>query len=118
MPTFVTIGYGDQNGYDHTARTIRDAAHTHDAMLRENGVLMGIAGSPVQVRNPDASGVETMKGPFMRSALPVAGFAIIHAANVAIGAGALILARDRRSGHVNAQYPLLGFLRVIRRSHA
>jgi hypothetical protein len=83
MPTFVTIGYGDQDGYDHTAGTVRDAAHAHDAMLLEDGVLMGIAGSPVQVRNPDASGVETMKGPFMRSALPVAGFAIIHAANLA-----------------------------------
>jgi hypothetical protein len=44
---------------------------------------MGIAGDPVQVRNPDASGVEASDGPFMTSPLPVAGFAIIEAANLA-----------------------------------
>jgi len=34
------------------------------------------------VRNHDAAGVETQNGPFMRSALPVAGFAIIEAASM------------------------------------
>jgi hypothetical protein len=82
VPTFVTIGYGDQEGYDRTAVAIRDAAHAHDAKLQKEGVLMGVAGTPVQVRNPDASRVETTKGPFMRSSLPVAGFAIIEAANL------------------------------------
>jgi hypothetical protein len=43
---------------------------------------MGIAGRPLQVRNHDAAGVETQNGPFMRSALPVAGFAIIEAASM------------------------------------
>lgn len=83
MPRFVTIGYGDREGYDRTAVAIRDAAHAHDAKLREAGVLMGIAGTPVQVRNPGAAQVETAKGPFMRSAMPVAGFAIIEAADLA-----------------------------------
>lgn len=83
MPTFVTIGYGDREGYDSTPATIRDAAHAHDAMLQKDGVLMGVAGSPVQVRNADASGIETTNGPFMRSSLPLAGFAIIEAANLA-----------------------------------
>ncbi|MEO5659960.1 MAG: YciI family protein [Polaromonas sp.] len=83
MPTFVTIGYGDQEGYDRTGETIRNAAHEHDAKLQKHGVLMGMAGSPIQVRNPDASGVESTNGPFMRSALPVAGFAIIQAADLA-----------------------------------
>jgi hypothetical protein len=83
VPTFVTIGYGDQEGYDRTAVAIRDAAHAHDAKLQKDGVLMGVAGTPVQVRNRDALGVETTKGPFMTSALPVAGFAIIEAANLA-----------------------------------
>ena len=40
---------------------------------------MGIAGDPVQVRNPEAAGVRTNAGAFMTSALPVAGFAIIEA---------------------------------------
>lgn len=44
---------------------------------------MGIAGSPVQVRNPDNAGVEQTDGPYSRSKLPVAGFAVIEAANLA-----------------------------------
>lgn len=83
MPKFVTIGYGDQAGYDRTPPAIRNAAHAHDATLRKDGVLMGIAGKPVQVRNSAAAGVETVEGPFMTSSLPVAGFAIIEAADLA-----------------------------------
>lgn len=83
MPKFITIGYGDREGYDRTPAAIRDAAHAHDAALQKNGVLMGIAGTPVQVRNPEAARVETMNGPFMSSSLPVAGFAIIEAADLA-----------------------------------
>lgn len=80
---FVTIGYGDREGYDRTAVAIRDAAHAYDAKLQKDGVLMGIAGAPVQVRNPDSAKVETADGPFMKSSLPVAGFSIIEAANLA-----------------------------------
>jgi len=43
---------------------------------------MGMAGG-VQVRNPDAGGVEIKTGPFMSSPLPIAGFAIIEAATLA-----------------------------------
>lgn len=83
MPKFVTIGYGDQEGYDRTPAAIRNAAHVHDAELQRDGVLMGIAGKPVQVRNSEATGIETTPGPFMKSPLPVAGFAIIEAADMA-----------------------------------
>jgi hypothetical protein len=55
MPKFITIGYGDQAGYDRTPRSVRDAAHQQDAKLRSEGALMGIAGTPVQVRNPDGA---------------------------------------------------------------
>ncbi|GIJ43506.1 hypothetical protein Val02_03920 [Virgisporangium aliadipatigenens] len=79
MPKFVTIGYGDAAGYEGTDAAVRDAAHAHDAHLRERGVEMGIAGRPVQVRNHDAAGVSAQEGPFMRSELPVAGFAVIEA---------------------------------------
>jgi hypothetical protein len=65
------------------AASIRDAAHAHDAKLSESGVLMGIARTPVQVRNADASGVDTRNGPFMSSPLPVAGFAIVEAETLA-----------------------------------
>jgi hypothetical protein len=54
----VTIGYGDREGYDRTPVTVRDAAHAHDAKLQKNGVLKGIAGAPVQIRNPDAAQVK------------------------------------------------------------
>jgi hypothetical protein len=83
MPKFVTIGYGDRDGYDRTDAAVRDAAHAHDARLVESGVVMGITGTPTQVRNPDARKIETKPGPFMNSSLPVAGFALIDAANLA-----------------------------------
>jgi hypothetical protein len=82
MPKFVTIGYGDQAGYGRTTQAVRDAAHEQDAKLRSEGVLMGIAGRPVQVRNPDAACVQTREGPFMSSPLPIAGFAIIEATDL------------------------------------
>lgn len=83
MAKFVTIGYGDQAGYDRTDATVRDAAHAQDARLRQEGVNMGVAGPPVQVRNHDAAEVTTEDGAFMASTLPVAGFAIIEAATLA-----------------------------------
>lgn len=82
MPKFVTIGYGDPAGYDRTPQAVRDAAHQQDAKLVAEGALIGIAGTPVQVRNPDATGLETRDGPFMSSELPIAGFAIIEAAGL------------------------------------
>ena len=97
MPRFVTIGYGDRAGYDRTDPAIRDAAHQHDDRLRAEGALMGIAGQPVQVRNHDGAGVDTNEGPFLRSDLPIAGFAVIQAATIeeAVAARAM---RPRRRG--------------------
>ncbi|MFI7214232.1 YciI family protein [Micromonospora maritima] len=82
MPTFITIGYGDQDGYDRTDPAVRDAAHAHDARLRAGGTRMGIAGEPVQVRNHDDAGTEVRGGAFLTSALPVGGFAVIEAASM------------------------------------
>ena len=79
---FVTIGYGDRAGYDRTDRTVLDAAHAHDEVLRSLGVLMGIAGQPVQVRNHDAAAMTSKAGPFLSSPLPVAGFAVVEAASL------------------------------------
>jgi hypothetical protein len=83
MPKFITIGYGDRDGYDRTDAAVRDAAHAHDARLRKAGILMGVAGAPVQVRNTDAKNIETKTGSFMSCSLPVAGFAVIEAATLA-----------------------------------
>jgi hypothetical protein len=82
MPKFVTIGYGDQAGYDKTAGTVRDAAHAQDQKLRSEGALIGIAGAPVQVRNHDAKCVDVVDGAFMTTTLPIAGFAVIEAADL------------------------------------
>jgi hypothetical protein len=79
MPTFLTIGYGDSEGYERTAPGVREAAHVHDRRLREAGAVMGVAGPPVQVRNHGATGVTSAQGPFMSSPLPVAGFTLIQA---------------------------------------
>jgi len=83
MAKFVTIGYGDREGYDRTDPAVRGAAHQHDEQLRLGGAEMGVAGDPVQVRNHDATSVLTESGPFLRSALPVAGFTVIEAATMA-----------------------------------
>lgn len=82
MSKFVSIGYGDREGYDRTPKAIRDAAHEHDASLKKTGVLMGIAGSPVQVRNSLNTGVEKTEGAFLVSRLPVAGFSVFDAASL------------------------------------
>ena len=82
MPKFITIGYGDEGGYNRTPVEVRDAALRHDARLRESGAIIGIAGSPMQVRNPAGTGVQTTSGAFMRSDLPIAGFALIEAASI------------------------------------
>jgi hypothetical protein len=79
MARFITIGYGDQAGYDATSRAVRDAAHAHDAERVRQGDVMGIAGRPVQVRNPDAAGVEVRDGPYRSADLPIAGFALVEA---------------------------------------
>jgi hypothetical protein len=82
MPKFVTIGYGDEAGYERTDSSVRDAAHEQDAYLQAGGAVMGVAGTPVQVRNHDAAGVEKDRGAYMRADLPVAGFAVIEAATL------------------------------------
>ncbi len=82
MPHFITIGYGDQAGYDRTDASVRDAAHAHDAQRIRQGDVMGIAGKPAQVTNHDAAGVKVMDGPFLTAGLPIAGFALIEAADL------------------------------------
>ena len=82
MAIFLTVGYGDQAGYERTDEAVRAAAHAHDDRLRANGATIGIAGTPVQVRNPGATGITTTGGPYLRSDLPIAGFALIEADSI------------------------------------
>jgi len=79
MAKFITVGYGDESGYKRTDPAVRDAAHAHDAHLKDAGALIGRAGGAVQVRNPGGAGVQTADGPYLRSDLPIAGFAVIDA---------------------------------------
>ena len=51
MPRFLTIGYGDQAGYDQTPVALRDAAHEHDARLVAEGADVGTLRDPVRVTN-------------------------------------------------------------------
>ncbi len=60
MPKFVTIGYGDEAGYNRTAPDVRNAAHAHDRKLVERGALVGIAKTPTLVRNPAADLAEAV----------------------------------------------------------
>lgn len=82
MPKFVTVGYGDQKGYEQTPKPVRDKAHRHDADLVAAGAVMGVAGKPVQVRNTEDGGVETSEGAYMNSALPIAGFTVVEASSL------------------------------------
>jgi hypothetical protein len=82
MPKYLTIGYGDEDGYRATDPSLRDQAHAHDAWLVSQGAVCGRAGKPVQVRNTDGTGVRTDEGPFLRANLPIAGFALIEAADL------------------------------------
>lgn len=82
MPRFLTIGYGDQAGYDATPPAIRDAAHEHDARLVAEGAITAVLTDPVRVTNTHGEGTEVVRGPFLRSALPVAGFSLIEAASL------------------------------------
>ena len=83
MPMFITIGYGDEAGYKRTPADVRNTAHAADAEQQKRGAVMGMAKTPTQVRNPEAKGVETSGGPFMSAPMPVAGFALIEAADLA-----------------------------------
>lgn len=47
MAMFITIGYGDRDGYERANPGARDVAHEHDARLRSDGAVMGVAGMPV-----------------------------------------------------------------------
>ncbi|MET7418929.1 YciI family protein [Dactylosporangium sp. NPDC005555] len=82
MARFVTIGYGDQAGYDRTDPAVRDEAHAHDAKLIAGGASAARAGTPVQVRNHDGVEVTVREGAFMSTGLPLAGFGIIEADSI------------------------------------
>lgn len=82
MPRFITESDGDREGYDRTPGSGLDAAQAQDARLQAGGALMGIAGTPVQVRNHEAKGVSTQSGVYMTAPLRVAGFAVIEAPNL------------------------------------
>jgi hypothetical protein len=79
MPKFLTIGYGDEAAYKRTPSAIRDNAHEHDTRMIEAGAVVGIAGVPVQVRNTLNEGIDVQAGAYLRSELPIAGFALIEA---------------------------------------
>lgn len=80
---FITIGYGDQRGYELTDASMRNAAQAHDARMKDGGAMIGMAGAPVQVRNHDDAGVRTIAGPYMHSSLPLAGHQAALPANLA-----------------------------------
>lgn len=83
MPWFITIGYGDEAGYVATDEAVRLRAHARDSELAERGAVIGAAGATVQVRNHDGAKVRTGEGPFLSSPIPIAGFSLIEAADMA-----------------------------------
>jgi len=104
---FITIGYGDEAGYRKTTEAVRRAAHETDAELVAGGALVGIAGAPVQVRNHGGSGVHLAPGPFLRADLPLAGFAVLEAADVTEAAQLVAATPCAVAGGVVEVWPLL-----------
>jgi hypothetical protein len=84
MPTFLSIGYGDAEGYEATDPAQRDKAHAHDRWLASGGAVIGALGESTQVRNPEATEVRTTEGAYMRASLPVAGFALFEAVSLEV----------------------------------
>jgi hypothetical protein len=72
-------------------------------MLVRSGTLMGVAGTPVQVRNHEGKNVSTEHGPYMASQLPVAGFAVIEAPSMERLLSQPALAADEGAGEANAR---------------
>jgi hypothetical protein len=83
MAKFLTIAYGDQKGYEQTPIDLRNRAFERDKALLERGALVGVAEKPVQVRNTEFRGLEVTENAYMSSQLPVAGFAVIEAKDLA-----------------------------------
>jgi hypothetical protein len=108
MPTFLTIGYGDAAGYEATSQEQRDAAHAHDAWLVAQGAVMGAVGTPTQVRNPDGRGITSTEGCYLRSELPVAGFALIEASSLEEAVDAVAKTPCAIAHGVVEVWPLLG----------
>lgn len=77
MATFITFGYGDESGYRRTPEQLRQAAHAQDSALVAHGAVMGRADTPTPVRNHEADGARTEAGAYLRSDLPIAGFAVV-----------------------------------------
>ena len=79
---FVTIGYGDEAGYQAADPGVLERAHAQDRRIAEAGHLIGVAGTPVQVRNDGGQSVVIDPGRYARSDLPIAGFAVIEADSI------------------------------------
>ncbi len=82
MARFITIGYGDEAGYNRVSDECKRVAHARDDELSAAGAVIGGAGQPVQVRNPEGAGVRIERGSFLQSALPIAGFAVLDAEDI------------------------------------
>ncbi len=79
MATFLTIGYGDAEGYEATDPARRDKAHAHDRWLASQGAVIAAVGPPTQVRNPEGGEFSTTRGAYMHADLPLVGFALLEA---------------------------------------
>lgn len=71
MPQFLTIGYGDEAGYQQTAQAVRHAAHEHDARLVADGAQTGVAGRPVQVETTTTAGSKPRKALISNRSCPL-----------------------------------------------
>jgi hypothetical protein len=67
-----------------------------------------MAGRPVQVRNPDAAGVQAEHGAYLRSDLSVAGFALIEADDLESAIGLVAETLCSIAHGVVEVWPLIG----------
>ena len=61
--TFITIGYGDRDGYERTDPAVRDAAHAHDERVRATACSWASPASRSRCATTTARACETDAGP-------------------------------------------------------
>jgi|GEM_PF-295499 hypothetical protein len=78
---FLCLGYGDEKGWKGLSCSQQADALANDERLRERGDIVA-AVAPATVVRAWGGTPDTARGPFARTELPLAGFALIEAENL------------------------------------
>lgn len=80
---FLCLAYGDEAGWMSLSDDERRDALAHDAVIRERGDFMSAVHLEVTTVRNQGGDLQVGEGPAIRQELPLAGFSVIEAADVA-----------------------------------